>query len=445
MADKYTEFVQTNFGKKVAANLGLPSPVELRRYSAGDKLIDGNTPNTALTVGNGNYATAVAGALESNGVEVNENATKLGALIIDVSAARQPDDLAFLQSEAAPLVKKLGRNARVVVLGTDYNELTGPIEVATQRGLDGFTRSLAKELRFGATANLVYAPVTTATESVISAVEFFVSGRSAFVDGQTVRLGGSGAVANPSADKPLEGKVAVVTGAARGIGAAIVEVLARDGATVVGVDVPQAAESLAKVVNKAGGTSLTCDVTDPAAADKILELCKSRFGGVDIVVHNAGITRDKLLVNMDAAKWGAVMAVNLKSIIQMNAKFLAEGGIREGGRVVCLSSQSGFAGNRGQTNYSTTKAAIIGLVSSTAPVAAQRGITINAVAPGLIESDMTAAMPFGTREAARRMSSLQQGGQPQDVAEAISWLASPASGAITGQTIRVCGQNMIGA
>src|SRR5205823_1037714 len=119
--------------------------------------------------------------------------------------------------------------------------------------------------------------------------------------------------------------------------------------------------------------------------------------------------------------------------------------IHPGGRIVCVSSISGIAGNAGQTNYSTSKAGVIGSVQTFAPLVAQRGVTINAVAPGFIETQMTAAMPIATREAGRRMNSMSQGGLPVDVAETVAWFASPGSGGVTGQVVRVCGQSLLGA
>jgi 3-oxoacyl-[acyl-carrier protein] reductase len=167
-------------------------------------------------------------------------------------------------------------------------------------------------------------------------------------------------------------------------------------------------------------------------------------------VHNAGITRDKLLANMDDARWDAVLAVNLRAQLELNAALLggvgtADAPLRAGGRLVSVSSTSGIAGNRGQTNYAASKAGVIGMVRALAPRAAGQGITVNAVAPGFIETEMTAAMPFGTREAGRRINSLHQGGEPVDVAETVAWLAEPGSGGVTGQVVRVCGQSLLGA
>jgi len=161
------------------------------------------------------------------------------------------------------------------------------------------------------------------------------------------------------------------------------------------------------------------------------------------VVHNAGITRDKTLGNMSADQWDMVLAVNLIALIRTNEALIEH--VRDGGRIIAMSSVGGIAGNAGQTNYGCTKAGVIGYVQGLAPRAAQRGITVNAVAPGFIETQMTAAMPMVTREVARRLCSLSQGGLPEDIAEAIVFLASPDAAGLTGEVLRVCGGNFVGA
>jgi 3-oxoacyl-[acyl-carrier protein] reductase len=168
-------------------------------------------------------------------------------------------------------------------------------------------------------------------------------------------------------------------------------------------------------------------------------------GGWDVIVHNAGITRDKTIANMKEHLWQMVVNVNLSTQERINDALVASGALKDGGRIVCVSSISGIAGNMGQTNYALSKAGVVGMVQSNAPAFARKGITINAVAPGFIETAMTAAIPFAIREAGRRMNSMSQGGLPVDVAEAIGWFASPASAGITGNVVRVCGQSIMGA
>jgi 3-oxoacyl-[acyl-carrier protein] reductase len=234
----------------------------------------------------------------------------------------------------------------------------------------------------------------------------------------------------------------LVTGASKGIGAAIAATLGRDGAKVVGLDVPQAEADLRAVVESLGGEALALDITADDAPGRIA----SHFaGGVDIVVHNAGVTRDRTIAKMPEDRWAQLMEINLSSEERIDDELLERGLLRPNGRIVCVSSMSGIAGNSGQTNYATSKAGVIGMVEAMAPELAERGVTINAVAPGFIETQMTAAMPIAPREAGRRLSSLAQGGLPVDVAETIAWFASPGSTAVNGNVVRVCGQMMLGA
>lgn len=445
--DGYTAFVGSTIGRKIASTLGLPQPVRLRRYDAGAPLLDG-----PLLVGGHDDTPALSamrdGLIGAGAELLDEVPTdgRLGGVVVDVSAARTPADLESLRATLAPALKRLGRCARVVVVGRDPRGSGTVAQRATHRALEGATRSVAKELRAGATANLVL--LTPGSEAAaLGTVTFLLSARSAYVDGQVFRVGSGEVGERAPGSRALEGKVAVVTGAARGIGADIARTLARDGATVVCVDIPSAGGALASVANEVGGTALQLDVTAPDAGARILERAQTRHGGLDIVVHNAGITRDKLLANTDADRWHSVLHVNLISILTMNETLLGKGGLHDGGHVVLVSSIAGIAGNRGQSNYGASKAGVIGLVDgySTDKGLARRGITVNAVAPGFIETEMTARIPFATREVGRRLNSLSQGGLPVDVAETIAFFAADAQAAVTGNVVRVCGQSLLGA
>jgi 3-oxoacyl-[acyl-carrier protein] reductase len=213
----------------------------------------------------------------------------------------------------------------------------------------------------------------------------------------------------------------------------------------VALDVPQQGDALADVTNRIGGETLQIDITADGAPAAIVDHLRDRHGGVDVVVHNAGVTRDKTLGRMSEDQWDMVLAINITAQERINAALLDGDTLRKNGRIVSVSSQSGIAGNAGQTNYATSKAAVIGMVHSLAPEVAKRPATINAVAPGFIETQMTAAMPTFTREAGRRLNSMSQGGLPIDVAETIAWMASPASGGVNGNVVRVCGQSLLGA
>lgn len=438
----YAQFITSAPGAFLAKQFGLPQPEKLRRYQPGQPALAG----PVLLGGNGRLVEPIR-ALLSDYVFAEPSEKNFGALVFDATGITDAAGLEQLFTFFQPAIKGLGPSGRVLVLGTTPEETGSVDERIAQRALEGFTRSVGKELRRGATVQLVYvSPQAPAGLSgVESTLRFLLSAKSAFVDGQVVRIGDGEATAPESWDRPLAGKVAVVTGAARGIGATIAEVLARDGATVVAADVPAAGDALSQTANKVGGTSLALDVTAADAGDKLAAHLLERHGGADIIVHNAGITRDKLLANMDEGRWNSVMAVNLIAPQKITDVLVAKGALKDGGRVIDVSSIAGIAGNRGQTNYGASKAGVIGLVQATAPVLAEKNITINAVAPGFIETAMTAAIPLATREGGRLISSLNQGGETVDVAETVAWFANPASSAVTGQVVRVCGQSMLGA
>ncbi|MBK7976937.1 MAG: SDR family oxidoreductase [Deltaproteobacteria bacterium] len=193
-----------------------------------------------------------------------------------------------------------------------------------------------------------------------------------------------------------------------------------------------------------GGVALAVDITDAGAPAKIAETVKKDFGAIDVVIHNAGVTRDKTLARMTGELWDSAIDINLGAVVRITDALLPDL-LKDGGRIVCLSSVAGIAGNVGQTNYSASKAGIIGFVTALAPKLASRGITVNAIAPGFIETRLTAAIPFAIREGGRRLASLAQGGQPEDVGQALTFLAMPASQGVTGSVLRVCGGAFIGA
>ena len=424
MADRYQQFTGSPPGRFMARRLGLPQPADLRR---GPALLDG----PVRLGGRGRLGELLARI----GFEVREDGGSCAAAIFDASHIIRTADLHEVYDFFHPAIRELAPSGRLVVVGMN----TTPARPA-QRALEGVVRSAAKEVRHGATAQLVYAAPDAELESTL---RFLLSGRSAYVSGQVIRVAAAVPDAPEDWERPLAGRVAVVTGASRGIGAAIAEVLARDGAHVVCADVPAQGEDLAAVANRVGGSALQLDVTAERAPGALADHLDERHGGVDVVVHNAGITRDRTLARMSEDEWRSVLAVNLEAIERLNAALSDQ--LRRGGRIVCVSSVSGIAGNRGQANYATSKAGVIGVVEELAPALAARRCTINAVAPGFIETRMTAAMPLATREAGRRMNSLAQGGLPVDVAETIAWLASPGSAGVNGNVVRVCGQSLIGA
>jgi 3-oxoacyl-[acyl-carrier protein] reductase len=469
MSDGYLDFANSGVGAKLVNMLGLPKPLPLERYTPGQAVIQG-----AVLMGGGAQAAllpALAKAFKSIGAQTlaherlpqwvsvanqsglttgrwggaGKGGEKVKALVFDATGltdSTQSEALYWFFHDAARSLLPCGR---VIVLGRPPEGCATPRQATVQRALEGLTRSLGKELKKGSNTQLVYV-AEGAEDQIESTLRFLLSPRSAYVSAQVIRIGQVVGASQVPADwqQPLAGKKVLVTGASRGIGAAIAEVMARDGAQVICLDVPQAQAGLDEVAKKIGGTALAMDIGAIDAPKKLVDAAKAQ-GGWDVIVHNAGITRDKTIANMKPEIWELVVNVNLSTQERINEAMVESGALKPGARIVCVSSISGIAGNMGQTNYAVSKAGVIGMVESTAPLFAKHGVTINAVAPGFIETQMTAAVPFAIREAGRRMNSMSQGGQPVDVAEAIGWFASPASSAITGNVIRVCGQSLLGA
>jgi 3-oxoacyl-[acyl-carrier protein] reductase len=440
VSDLYAQLVNSPPGKLIAPRVGLPRPATLRRRSAGE----GDSVGTVLAgaAPGGRLAKEVERLLGDLSAPRPETAeSEVRALVFDATGISDSAELVELQRFFHPNVKRVERSGRVVVLGTPPAGL--PARAATaQRALEGFTRSLGKEIGRGIAVQLVYV-AAGAEDQIDSTLRFLLSPRSAYVSGQVIRIGeGVAKAPRPEWEKPLDGCSALVTGASRGIGEAIAETLHGDGATLVLLDVPALANDLATVAGRLEAEAIELDITDEDAAATIGERLA---GGIDIVVHNAGVTRDRTIAKMPEDRWSSLIEINLSSEERINDELLHRGLLRENGRIVCVSSMSGIAGNSGQTNYATSKAGVIGMVEALAPELAKRGATINAVAPGFIETQMTDAMPIAIREAGRRMNSMSQGGLPVDVAETIAWLASPASTGVNGNVVRVCGQSLLGA
>jgi 3-oxoacyl-[acyl-carrier protein] reductase len=443
MSDRYSQVVNAPVVSTIAKQLGLPQPVSLDRYQEGAPVVSG--PVLSGAAPGGRLDKYLPGFLDRIKAERAGTEGKAKALVFDATGIADSTELVELQRFFYPAVGRLQHSGRVVVVGTPPAEAGTARAHTAQRALEGFTRSLAKEIGGrGATAQLVYV-AAGAEDGLDSTLRFLLSPRSAYVSGQVVRVA-KGVAPVPEIDweRPLEGKVALVTGASRGIGAAIAATLARDGAKVVGLDIPQAADDLRAVTGAIDGANpIGLDITAEDAPERIAShFAKS---GVDVVVHNAGVTKDRTIAKMPEERWAQLMEINLSSEERINDALLDGNRLNPNGRIVCVSSMSGIAGNSGQTNYAASKAGVIGMVESLAPELAKRKATINAVAPGFIETKMTGAMPIGPREAGRRLSSLSQGGLPVDVAETIAWFASPASTAVNGNTVRVCGQSLLGA
>ncbi|WP_329175783.1 3-oxoacyl-ACP reductase [Streptomyces sp. NBC_01477] len=416
MADRYLRLTGTAPGRFVTRRLGLPQPAALRRWSERTPELPG--PVLRLTAGDA----------------VPDGTGTYGAVVLDAAGVADPEGLGGVHAALHPLARSLAPCGRIVVLGARPQD-GGLAHAAAQQALEGFVRSLGKEIGRGCTVQLVRLAPGAAADSTL---DFLLSPRSAYVSGQVIEVG-------PAPEVPAGGaRTALVTGAARGIGAAVAETLARDGARVVCLDVPQAGDALAEVAARLGGSALPLDITAPDAGERIAAALPD---GLDVLVHNAGITRDRKLANMAADRWSSVIDVNLGSVLRTTGHLLKTGALNEHARIVGTASIAGIAGNAGQTNYAASKAGIIGWVRALAADAEVRGrgITANAVAPGFIETRMTAAVPLVIREAGRRMNSLGQGGLPIDVAETVAWLSAATSGGVNGQVVRVCGQSLLGA
>jgi 3-oxoacyl-[acyl-carrier protein] reductase len=440
MSDLYAQLVNSPPGRLIAPRIGLPRPVELKRHTPGEA----GSPGAALSgaAPGGRLGKALERLLGEIGAPPPQKSdSPVGALLFDATGISDSTELVELQRFFHPNVSRVERSGRVVVLGTPPAGLPARARTA-QRALEGFTRSLGKEIGRGVAVQLVYV-AAGAEDQLDSTLRFLLSPRSAYVSGQVIRVGPAVAEAPaPEWRQPLDGVRALVTGASRGIGEAIATVLHRDGAELVLLDVPALAGDLARVAERLQAETIELDITDSDAPATIAERLSD---GVDVVVHNAGVTRDRTIAKMPEERWSSLLEINLSSEERIDDELLHRDLLRRNGRIVCVSSMSGIAGNAGQTNYATSKAGVIGMVEALAPELAERGATINAVAPGFIETQMTAAMPIPVREAGRRMNSMSQGGLPVDVAETIAWLACPASAGVNGNVVRVCGQSLLGA
>lgn len=453
MSDFLLRLAEQPATRSLIKSIGLPTPQKLARANgpyadeplAGRRVLFGASQGAFA-------ANAVENALKDAGADLDKSAPatlgdehKFNALVFDATGFAAASDLRQLYDFFHPVIRKIKANARIVVLA--QNPATAPdVHSSTAaRAVEGFVRSMGKEIgKKGATANLINVQ-KGAEKHIVGPLRFFLSDHSTYVDAQAVTVNKpKKAPTKIPYSQALAGKTALVTGGARGIGAATAARLAAEGATVVVLDIPADAETLQATADRIGGEALALDITGAETPQAIVDYF-SKKGGLDIVIHNAGVTRDKTLANMKEKFWDMVQAINLESILRVDDALLEAGTLNDNARVVCLSSIGGIAGNMGQTNYGATKAGLIGYVAARSEELAAKGINFNAAAPGFIETRMTAEMPMMIREAGRRMNSMSQGGQPEDVAELICFLSSPGAAGISGNVVRVCGQSLIGA
>ena len=424
-------------GRKMMSAVGLPTPQPLVRSR--EPWVDRPLQDSVVLVfGPETIQSLVIGM----GAKVlQEDSESVDGIVLDARDIDDPSGLKRLYRLLHPTIRSVKKCGRVVVLGSHPDQASSAAAAASRQALVGFVKSVSKELgRKGTTANLITVK-SDGEGGVDGPLRFLLSSRSAFVTGQNLVVSGE---TNTSASwvQPLVGKTALVTGAARGIGESTARRLAAEGAKVICLDIPSETDALVQLADTINGVALPLDITDDAAASRIAAVGE---GAVEIVVHNAGITRDKTLGKMDESLWDLTMEVNLTSVIRITESLLLGGIIPRKGRIVLVSSIAGIAGNTGQTNYAASKAGIVGFTRHLGAQVASKGIAVNAVAPGFIETRLTQAIPFGIREVGRRLSNLNQGGLPLDVAEAITFLSSPGAGGLHGNVLRVCGGNLLGA
>jgi 3-oxoacyl-[acyl-carrier protein] reductase len=239
---------------------------------------------------------------------------------------------------------------------------------------------------------------------------------------------------------PLQGEVVLVTGASRGIGAAIADTLAARGALVIGTATSQSgADAITERLAAHQGMGKVLNVTEPNAIEALIESIAKEQGGVSILVNNAGITRDNLLMRMKDEDWQVILDTNLTSVYRSSKAVMRSMMKARKGRIINIASVIGVTGNAGQANYAAAKAGIIAFSKSLAKEIGSRGITVNVVAPGFIETDMTKDLPEDAKNAMMTQIALGRLGSPQDIAEAVTFLASPAAAYITGETLHVNG------
>ncbi len=452
--------------QKLLQTIGVPTPDELKRAPHPWQKSDLMSKRTILRIGpSGLLAEVLPGAITDLNapfdLSFNASGGAYETLIYDATGFASVKDLQDLFEGCRLHLQHLSKHARIVIIARDPEYTTDPLAKAVQQGVEGFMRTLSKEIgKKGSTANLLYmAPAlldypSVAKRHLVPMLHFLLSERSAYVNAQPLRL--SAHVPMPKAvplHQPLKGKVALVTGGARGIGAAVTKTLAREGADVVVVDLPSNKEYAEALTAPINGRCILMDITQPDAAERLRSYFTSPSDkavnsepiGIDIIVHNAGVALDKTIKKMSNEQWQVSLAVNLAAILQINEQLLPI--LNNEGRVITLSSISGLGGNFGQANYTTAKAALIGLSAALGkqPELLDRAISFNAVAPGFIETRMTSKMPRMSKEVGQRMNNLSQAGQPIDVAELITFLCSPGAASISGQTVRVCGGNWLGA
>lgn len=460
--------------KHILNSLGIVTPPNIRR-SRGSLQDDHLEGRTILIAGRGNLHPYIAPAIQIAGcvailapfvgqepyenvehlalrslteLERDKDAARLDGVLFDATHFTELADLDQLYDTFKLVVTRLTDYAKIVIINQLASDQIDPQVRMVATAVEGFAKSLAKELgRQAACVNVInVGNGEEAKRRVGPVIEFFLSDHSSFITKQVVTVSSLARGTNlPPLAGSLAGRTVMVTGAARGIGLAISQALASEGAHVMVLDRAEEKEELEAIASKLEGIAIARTLGTQDAAKLICEDIRSKHGYIDVVVHNAGITRDRSLRKMSRGEWDSVLGINLEAVYELTQHLTQDSLLRDGGRIICMSSISGIAGNFGQTNYACSKAGMSGLVQGLAYELAPRGITANAIAPGFIDTAMTRAMPIMAQQIAKRLSILSQSGIPQDVADAVCFLASPCSQGISGQVLRVCGGHIMGA
>jgi 3-oxoacyl-[acyl-carrier protein] reductase len=453
MTDYFLELSKNPWAQKIVAklpiNVSLP-PVLKRKNSPWNQRELTDKTIFYVNVGPANNAgttTLLKTVTDLGGELVHEvSDKKVDALVFNLNKGTKVEDLTSLYQAIHDTIKKMRKSGRLLIHWQKEAK-----NEAMEAALSALIKSIGRELgKYGSTANLILSDGKAATAVTQTTLAWLLSDRSAFISGQVFHVEAQHpqTQVEHSQQGLLAGRTAIITGAARGIGLVIAQYFRCEGAKIIGIDHPSQEEALTTAMKDIGAEVMLQDLANPQAVANIKNLINNGPGQIDIMIHNAGITKDRTIANMPTVDWERVMQINYNFPSKMTMELLKPGSaiiplIKEGGRIVNISSIVGIAGNFGQTNYAAAKGALIG---HTKDLHKQKsGANINAIACGFIETKMTEKIPPVMREIARRMNALKQGGLPEDVAEAVVFLCSELGSGISGQTIRVCGLHPAGA
>ncbi len=471
MTDVLLSLSRSTLARKFVKSSGIPIPMPQTLIRQRAPWRHETLAGMRLAVGRGDYSVSadnetvrqvyrqrfsdMVAALNDAGADTSGEFNQLDGLLFDASTLATPEGLKTLYEYFYNRIGKLKPCSHILIVGdagakgsylnggTSSQKCLSPVAAATQESICGFVRSLGKELGGrGITVNFISARQGTDLRGI---VRYFLSHHSSYVTGQVVNATGTD-VCSSKFEKLLEGRTILVTGAAQGIGAAIARRAAAEGAKVLLLDRPQEIGALEALSREIRGTILPVDLFGEDSVNQTVKKLRE-LAPIHGVVHNAGITQDKSLFKMNAERWDSVVALNLSVPLTMTEMMMGKEHdfiCAKDASFVYISSISGVAGNAGQTNYATTKSGLIGYVRALAESDKCGKSRFNCVAPGFIETRMTQAMPMAIREVARRLNSLKQGGEPDDIAQAVVFLLSDAAIGINGETLRVCGQNIVG-